>query len=189
MLTDKNRIIYLAVLLVAVTSWWLLQKSTPEAPAPVEKVQHTADYFSSGYIKRQMDDAGVLQSEIKAAKMAHYSDDGTVQLEQPVISFFHGNAEPWIIKADKGILKDKGKELLLNGEVYASKAAAPGGRSISIRTSDLRVLPEQRYAETTQWAELSSPPDTTTGIGMQLNYAHPIRIKLLNKVQGKYESR
>ena len=187
MMTDKNRVVYLVAALLAFGSWWLVQISAEGPETDMEVAQHTADYYSIGYQKHQMDDTGALRSEVKAARMVHYADDGTVHLQEPVLSFFRPNSKPWVIKAESGIVLNKGKEVLLNGFVFASKAAMLGGRLVSIRTSDLRVLPESSYAETIQWAELSSPPDKTTGIGMQLNYADPIRITLLSNVQGKYE--
>lgn len=187
MLTEKNRIIYIVAGILALFSWWLVYLSSPKEVAGIAIAEHTADYLSTGYLKRELDIYGMLKSEVKAEKMLHYGDDGSVELHHPVLSFFRRNSKPWIIKSESGLLINQGKELQLNGFVYASKAAMPGSRGISISTSDLRVYPETSYAETAKWAELKSSPDITTGIGMQLKYSDPIHITLLNKVQGKYE--
>ncbi len=53
--------------------------------------KHSADYYSTGYQKREMDALGMLSSEIMASKMVHYNDDGTVHMEAPKMSFFMGN--------------------------------------------------------------------------------------------------
>ncbi len=84
------------------------------------------------------------------------------------------------------MLSSDGKELWLLGSVLVTRAAVKGGRAIKIETTEVRVLPETSDAETAQWASLSSPPDVTTGIGMQLHFADPIHIKLLSKVRGIY---
>lgn len=161
--------------------------SEPEQKREEVAAQHSVDYYSFGYRKRNMNELGLLSSEVKAAKMLHYSDDGSIHLETPVLSFFNAKLPPWIIEAERGILTNSGKDLLLSGAVLANRAAAKGSRAVAIKTSDLKVKPETSYAETANLAELRSPPDITTGIGMQLYFADPIRITLLNQVHGKYE--
>lgn len=185
---DRNYLTPAIATIVAIASWFLLQMSAPEQTNDEVFAQHSADYYSIGYQKREMNTHGVLSSEIKAAKMVHYSDDNTVHLEAPVLSFYHHQSQPWIIKADNGVLSSDGKELWLHGTVTASRAATQNGREITIKTSEVRVRPETNDAETTKWAELISPPDVTTGVGMQLHFVDPIHIKLMSDVRGKYES-
>lgn len=188
MLADRNFIIPLIAGMTAVASWAVLQFSTPEQKADAIIAKHSADYYSSGYFKREMNADGMLSSEIKAAKMVHYSDDDTVHLETPALKFFNQKQPPWVIKAEHGVLSGDRKELWLHGKVLVNRAATKSGRAITINTSEVRVQPETSDAETSQWAELSSPPDVTEGVGMQLHFADPIHIKLLNKVRGKYEN-
>jgi lipopolysaccharide export system protein LptC len=189
MFIGRSFILYGLAAALAVGSWWWLQLSAPGEGNVVPVEKHSADYYSSGYQKREMDQYGVLKSEIKAAKMVHYSDDGSVHLHSPELSFFNAKRPPWIIKAESGVLSGGGKELWLHGSVLVSRSAAKGGRSITIKTSEVRVQPKTSDAETMQWAELSSPPDVTTGVGLQLHFSDPIRIKLLSKVRGNYENR
>ncbi|NOT85230.1 MAG: LPS export ABC transporter periplasmic protein LptC [Methylococcaceae bacterium] len=184
---ERNVIIYVLAGLLAIASWWWLQLSPVvlEKEAVLEK--HSVDYYSSGYQKREMDALGLLKREVRAVKMQHYSDDGSVHLQAPEIRFFNDKLPPWLIQAERGVLSNGGKELWLHGAVLVSRAATKSGRAIMIKTSEVRVQPETSYAETAQSAELSSPPNVTTGVGLQLSFADPIRITLLNKVRGKYE--
>ena len=187
MLGEKNIIAYLVLSCLAVGSWWLMKWSEPELEEQQEVVSHTVDYYSSGYEKRSMNEMGLLGSEVKAAKMLHYGDDGSIILETPLLSFYNANLPPWRIEAEHGVLTNSGKNLLLKGQVFASRAAGNGSRALSIKTSDLNVKPEISYAETAYLAELQSPPNITTGIGMQLYFVDPIKITLLSQVRGKYE--
>ncbi|MEQ1636149.1 MAG: LPS export ABC transporter periplasmic protein LptC [Methylococcales bacterium] len=187
MLIGRHLLIYIFAGVLAIASWWWLQLSPLEQGNEAMPPAHSADYYSSGYQKREMDEFGLLKREIRAVKMLHYSDDGSVHLEYPELKFFKDKFPPWVIQAERGVLSNAGKELWLNGSVLVTRAALKGGRAISIKTSDVRVQPETSYAETVQWAELSSPPNVTTGVGLQLSFADPIRITLLNKVRGKYE--
>jgi lipopolysaccharide export system protein LptC len=187
MLAERNILVYLFLMLLAIVSWWMVKLTEPKQAIEEVVAQHSVDYYSFGYQKRNMNDLGELSSEVKAEKMEHYSDDGSVHLKAPVLSFFEINSPPWIITAERGILTNAGKDLFLSGNVLASRAASQGNRAVSIKTSDLQVKPETSYAETAKLAELRSPPDITTGVGMQLSFADPIRITLLNQVRGRYE--
>lgn len=188
MLAERSILIPVVAGIFALASWLLLQLSMPEQRIAEVIASHGPDYYSAGYQKKEMNTLGLLTSEIKAAKMQHYPDDGSVHLEAPVLKFYRANLPPWVITASNGVLSQTGKELWLHGAVLVTRAAAKGGRSITIKTSEVRVLPESSDAHTTQWAELSSPPDITSGVGMQLHFTDPIHIKLLNNVRGKYEN-
>lgn len=183
----SDQVILLIAGVLAIASWSWLEITSSEESSKLVGQQQGADYFSVGYRKQEMDEFGVLKSEIRAEKMFHYNHDGTVHLQRPDIRFFSPDNPPWIIKADSGVLSNAGKELWLNGAVMASRAASMSGRGIAINTSQVKVLPESADAETVEWAELKSSPDVTTGVGLKLHYADPVKITLLNQVRGIYE--
>ncbi len=187
MINEKNILVYVLFGVLALISWWLLKLAEPEQEVSEIVAQHSVDYYSLGYQKRTMNDLGLLSSEVKANKMSHYSDDGSIYLEAPVLSFFDEKLPPWVIEADRGILSNAGKDLFLSGPVLVSRAASKLNRAVQIKTSDLQVKPETSDAETNNKAELLSPPDSTTGVGLKLHFADPIRITLLKQVRGKYE--
>ncbi|MGR9114997.1 MAG: LPS export ABC transporter periplasmic protein LptC [Gammaproteobacteria bacterium] len=177
---------YAAIL--AVLSWWLLELTgSDETPSRVLNKSHTPEYFSAGYIKWEMDEAGKLKSKLIAKTMTHYGDDGTTHLQTPALTLVNKEAPPWIIQSETGIVSADGKQILLEGKAVVEREGAPGFSPLKINSSNLRVKPEQNYAETDDWAELLSPPNRTEGIGMQLKYGDPIHIKLFSKVRGKYE--
>jgi lipopolysaccharide export system protein LptC len=88
-----------------------------------------------------------------------------------------------------GILSGDGKDLLLNGNVSINREKAKGVTQLTINTSVLKVNPETSYAETSEWAELISTPNKTTGTGMKLTFSEPIHLQLLANVKGKYETK
>ena len=75
----------------------------------------------------------------------------------------------------------------MNGQVFIDRAAAEGVREVNIKTTNLRVLPDQNYAETDDWAELVSGLDRISGVGMELFYQDPLYIKLLANIKGLHE--
>ncbi|SJM89175.1 LPS export ABC transporter periplasmic protein LptC [Crenothrix polyspora] len=180
---------YLLVAVIALLSWWLVKLTVVEMLAGREDVAHSADYFSSGYTKWEMSKTGALKTLLRADKMLHYKDDGTVHLDKPVMSFYNAKTPPWVIRSATGIVSADGKTIFLNGNAIIDRAKAEGVRPVTINTSNLKVNPETSYAETADGAELISLPQRTTGIGMKLVYVEPIRVELLAKVRGHYETK
>lgn len=180
---------YLYLVIIAAMSWGLVKMTGLDELGGISVPAHSPDYFSKGYTKREMSELGVAKSKLLADEMIHYSDDGTTHLANPEMFFYNPKTPPWIVKADTGVLSADGKDLLLNGKVFVSRASAKGVRELKINTSNLKVKPEISYAETDAWAELISPPNRTTGVGMKLTFAEPIHLELLSNVKGHYETK
>jgi lipopolysaccharide export system protein LptC len=183
----KDNIGYLCLIILAAISGWLVKLSGSDDFNRIIAPQHSPDYFSKGYTKLEMSELGRLKSKLNAETLTHYSDDSTTHMTKPVMFFYNDKTPPWVIKSDTGILSGNGKDLMLNGKVYADRAAFRNTRELKIFTSDLKVKPETSYAETNEWAELISLPSWTTGIGMKLVFAEPIHLELLSHVKGSYE--
>lgn len=181
--------IYLYLGAFALCSWILVKFTGIELTGPGIIPPHSPDYFSTGYTKWEMDKTGKPKNKLTADKMTHYSDDGTTHLDNPLMFFHNEKTPPWIVKSETGVMSADGKDLLLNGKASVERAAAPGVRGLTINTSNIKVNPETRYAETREWAELISPPNRTTGIGMKLVFAQPVHLQLLANVKGKYETK
>lgn len=180
---------YVIVAVIALLSWWLVKLTVIDALNRRETAAHSEDYFSSGYTKWEMSKTGSLKTKLLADKMVHYKDDGTIHLAKPVMFFYNAKTPPWVIKSETGVVSADGKTVFLNGKAVVDRAKAEGSSPVTINTSNLKVKPETSYAETADWAELISLPQRTTGTGMKLTYVEPIRVELLAKVRGRYETK
>ena len=184
----SEKIIYAFLAALALLSWWLTQYSGLTEPNKTVATGTNPDYFSNGYTKWEMDETGKLKSKLTAEKMTHYTDYWATHTKKPVMEFVDENMPPWIIVAETGLLSKDGKQLQLNGKVTVNRAKGEKVRQLTINTSDTMLNPETSYAETKAWAELISPPNITTGIGMKLTFKEPIHLELLSQVKGKYET-
>ncbi len=179
---------YALLIGLAIASWWLLTLTGVDEnrqPVPV----HSTDVFSTHYVKLEMNAAGTPKSQLVADKMQHYKDNGVTELQQPRLSFTNTTTPPWLISAEKGVLSADGKDLYLEGQVFIERAKSQNSKALKIITTNLNVKPDINFAETTQRAELLSPPNITVGKGMKLVFEQPIRLELLANVQGKYEKK
>ncbi len=186
----QNARTYTLAFILAGLSWWLVELfQLPEEGAnKITKLsQHSPDYFSKGYVKKEMDEQGILKSELFAKEMLHYSDDGVTHMVEPVMTLYNADSPPWVIRSETGVLSVDGKNLLLNGKVFINRAKADGVKALGIETRNLRVKPEENYAEGDEWAKLTSPPQWTEGVGIQMVFKKPISLKLLANVKSYYE--
>ena len=181
---------YCYIALLAIVSGWLVKLSESDrTQSPILQKSHSAEYFSSGYVKWEMDETGHLKSKLIAKTMTHYGDDQTTHLQTPKLTLINQDTPPWLIAAEVGIVSANGEQIFLKGKTVIERAEAPGISPLKINSSNMRVKPEQYYAETDDWAELLSALNRTEGVGMQMNYSDPVRIKLFSKVRGKYASK
>lgn len=179
--------LYLLIGVLALLSWGLAQWQE-ERDVQIKIAENSPDFFSFGYYKQQMDSEGLPKNELFADKMQHYSADGSTHLDKPVMTLYGVNRQsPWLIKAESGIMAADGDHLQLNGKTEVKREPSQGVRALTVNTSDLRVTLSDNYAETSAWAEIISPPNKTSGTGMQVTFASPIHLKLLAKVKGRYE--
>ncbi len=178
---------FILISVLAIVSWWMSQLSVSEDVKASVVPAQSPDYFSKGYEKIEMDIEGKLKSKVTADELVHYSDTDIAELDNPVITMYKPDAPVWVIRSETGTVPAGGRDVFLNGKVFIDRAKAPGFNQIKIITSNLRVKPEQDYAETDDWADLIMPPDRTSGTGMKVTFSTPIHLELLANVRGRYE--
>lgn len=177
---------YVYVGIAALLSWWLMSLYE-QRDTEVRVAEGGADFFSSGYFKKEMDLAGMVKSELTADAMRHFKASGETHLDVPVMTLYSPNAAPWLIKSETAVMAADGDHLQLNGKALIKREAYKTAKALTVNTSNLRVQLSKNYAETNDWAEIISPPNKTSGTGMEVTFASPIHLKLLSKVKGRYE--
>lgn len=182
---DKYQL-FIYVAAVALLTWWL-QQLYEQREIGIKVAENSPDFFSSGYYKKEMGLDGLPKSELTAEKMQHYKADGSTHLDRPIMVLHNPNAAPWVIQSDSGIMAADGDNLQLNGKAVIDRKASQGSSALKIDTSDLRVKLSTHFAETSAWADIVSPPNQTSGSGMEVTFASPVHLKLLSKVKGRYE--
>ena len=168
---------------------WGLARWNEERDVTIKISENSPDYFSSGYYKKEMDKEGLPKNELLADTMQHYKTDGSTHLTKPLMTLFNSTetAAPWRIQAENGIMAADGDNLQLIGHTTISREAFKKTKALTVNTSNLRVKLTTNYAETDDWGEIISPPNKTSGTGMELTFVSPIHLKFLSKVKGRYE--
>jgi len=180
-----QRLAPLALLLtLAAGSYWL---ANLEEPVARHQGLHEPDYFLNDFTASAMGTDGRPLRRLKAREMRHYPDDDSTEVAAPRLAFYEEDEPPWELQAETAWLSGDGALLLLQGEVLIDREAVPGVRPVHAVTRNLRVQPEDRYAETDERVTLHSVASWVDATGMQVWFAGPLRLKLLSDARGYYE--
>lgn len=129
-----------------------------------------------------MGENGSPSHRLSAASMAHFTDTETKELTHPHLIVYRENAQPWHVAAERGWVSADNDVVMLLGKVDIWRSTPDGKREIHIETEDLRVLPDDEYAETELPVRISTVESLTRGTGMRA-YLGEGRVQLLNRVR------
>ena len=173
----------MALLLAAASVWF--SRSTQQGPSEATGGQrHVSDYKMHNFTATYMDADGRPEQRLRAVDMVHFADDDTADLSRPRITLYSPDTSPWHIVAGRGHVGPGGKEVTLDKGVRASRHDSAEGW-VEMVTRDMRVRPDDHYAETDSPVTIIDPKSVVHAVGMQA-YMKTERLILLSEVQGRY---
>jgi len=185
----SRRQLFLAVLaLIAISSTWMLMHLSGTGGAGKPDGKLTPDYYMEDFTTLSMDADGHPKNRLYAVYMAHYQDDDTSELLRPRLEFYRPVRSPLLVQADKGWVTENAQVILLNGNVALTEHDPDGDPLLEVRTEQVRILPEQGYAETDAYATIRTTRATVTGTGMRVDLAAG-RLQVLKNVRTIIEHR
>ena len=182
-----RREIVIGVLLAAtgLLAWWYRASLAPEPQAP-PSAQRRPDFVVERLTAVTMDQLGKPERHLSTPELRHYPDDGSSELDTPVLTLFDPPAPPWRAQARSGWVSADGKEWLMQGPVRIERDAAPGFTPVVLTTSELLVLPDNEYAETDRFVELESRDDWVTAKdGMQAWFGQRMRVRFFGRTRAR----
>jgi len=173
-----------AVVLIglAVASGIWLTELGKYQPVSARLEGHAPDVTMEEFEVTDMGSDGTPLRRLSAAYMAHFADTETKELTHPHLVIYKQDAEPWHVVSQRGWVSADNEVLMLLGEVDIWRNYPDGKREIHIETEDLRVLPNDEFAETELPVTISTPESLTRGTGMHA-YLGEGRVELLSNVK------
>lgn len=178
----------LILIIAAGFSYWALEKLSGDKITKLSKLAHYPDYYMENFTTLTMNQDGTPKNRLHAIYMAHYPDDNTTELHKPELEIFRQDKPPIIVNADKGWVTSNNEVILLTGNVYLHQNDESGELKFEIITEDVRVLVDQKYAETDKPATLIGKRSVVNSIGMRA-YLQEQRMEFLSNVQTTIEPR
>jgi len=176
----SQRLFILAMLIgAAVGSAWLLQRLSGDATKRAAVDHHDPDYYMEDFTTLTMKENGNPKNKIHAVYMAHYPDNDTTELLKPQMEIFREDKLPLYIAAEKGWVTGDDEAVFLRGAVKVWELDEKGNSTVEINTTDVRVLLDDEYAETDQYATIVTNSSTITGTGMRAFFPER-RLEIIN---------
>ncbi len=169
------------VALAVISTLWLAQLGNRDVQ-PKRFAGHAPDLTMEEFQVTTMGEDGSPLRRLSAAYMAHFTDTKTKELTHPHLVVYRDEEEPWHVASERGWISADNDVLMLLGKVNIWRNRPDGKREIHIESEDLRVLPNDEYAETELPVRISTPESLTRGTGMRA-YLGESRVQLLSRVK------
>lgn len=176
----------LALIALAIITAVLLNWLSDDEGLHFTRKEHKPDYYMENFNTLTMDQDGLPKNKLHAEYMAHYPNDDTTELINPVLELYRLEKPPMIISAEKGWVTSNNEVILLTGAVNLRQMGHDGELELQVDTSDVRILIDQDYAETDKYSVITGKRTVVNSVGMRA-YFKQNRIELLNDVIGKIE--
>lgn len=186
----RGRLAALVLIVLAAVSWQLARQSPPAtAPPPVTGGERLPDFYVKGLQLTTTDAEGRPTRQLSAGELRYFRQDGSTELSDAHLRLPNDQGAPWEIRAAAGEVLEDGGLVLLHGPVSIHREATGDTRPLHLETRDLRLHPDEGYAETGERVTVVSGPDRIEAVGLQAWLHPPVRIKFLAKVKARYVPR
>ena len=143
--------------------------AVPPNPLPPELAGEPDIYMEDAVINQFQED-GALQYRLAAQQVRSFDADRHTELIDPNLSLHSPTAPPWRVSARRGDLHGlrDGADgvLVLSGEVVLHQTDPERGFT-TVRTAELRVHPDPRYAETERDVMIETEAGRTFAQGLK----------------------
>lgn len=176
----------LAVLIALVGLVWLQeQEGEARRVLPSTDDGRIPAYYFKGLSVVSMDQQGEVVDKLETRALNFFSDDGSSQLEQPILRLFRQDKGDWLVASESAKTYGNWDSLWLEGDVAIKRLAHKDLGVMEIKTEDLWLYPNTKYAETQKPVSIINGLGSTQGEGMSVDLAKG-QVQLLSAVQGTY---
>jgi lipopolysaccharide export system protein LptC len=178
----------LLLLALAAASLWLERAVQAPERDQSGKLRHDPDFIAEDFGITKMDAAGKPEYILSAERMQHYPDDESTSVVAPRLVQRHDNANPVVIRADRGLIAKKGDEASFYGSVVVVREAGRGQSELRVQTEYLQVIPDRDLARTDKPVIITEGRSRLSGIGMEFNNKTR-QFALQSQVRGTFDAR
>ena len=156
---------------LAVGSYWLAQQARLSDVTP-RPAGHDVDYTASGITLTRMDERGVAQYVVDAAKLVHYADDDSGELTQPRMVGAKADRPEMRVRADLGRTTRDGEEVRLYGNVVLRRQPWKGAQELVATGPYMLANPDRELLSSDQPVEVTQGGSRVNANAMQYDNGH-----------------
>jgi lipopolysaccharide export system protein LptC len=177
----------LLLLALAAASLWLERAVQAPEYDKSGKTRHDPDFIAEDFGITKMDAAGKPEYILSAEHMQHYPDDESTSVVAPRLVQRHDNANPVVIRADRGLIAKNGEEASFYGSVVVVREAGRGQSELRVQTEYLQVVPDRDLARTDKPVIITEGRSRLSGVGMEFNN-RTRQFALQSQVRGTFDA-
>jgi lipopolysaccharide export system protein LptC len=159
------------LLLLAGMTFWLSSYVENQGIEKANNKRNDPDVVIEKFSAQKLSPAGEVQYVVTADKMTHYPLDDSAVLEKIVFTATTPGRPKTVARAPRGISKNGGDEIVMEGGVMIDSAAAGRSPAMQLKTPKLTVLPEQNIARSTDGVAIESVQGVMNAASFELNNA------------------
>lgn len=185
MLSMRQSMLALAMVAVGTFAWWQQQGDAPAGAVETDKIRRP-NYTVDNFTATQMGESGTPLRRLTSIELRHYDDDDSNELESPRLTLYEEAGPPWLLRSDSAWLSGDNELMRLHGEVYIDREPGERTRPLHLRTRELTLKRQEKYAETDQPVHATSESDwVTSENGAQIWFGEDLKVKLLGRARAE----
>lgn len=178
------QIVLLAI--IAAGTWWFDFTQQAEFDKKPAQLSHKIDYFLKGAESVDMTTTGEPKQRFAADYIEHFIDDDTTEVIKPMLTMYSPTKPNIYLTSETAQVSSDAELISLNGAVHIQRDSQDNVAPIDVDTSNLRVQLPKDYAETDEFVTINSGFSSIQGNGLKVHFREPIKMKILNNVQGHH---
>ncbi len=165
--------------------YWLDQQVQTEVVTVNSTVRHAPDGIMDNFHATTMNPQGVPHMLMSAARLRHYPDHDTTELDMPSVTLLSSEHPPVHIQGKYGNISSNGDEVVFHDNVGVLREAVGSQSAMTLNTEYLRILPNKDFASSDRAVTMVNAANTVHAVGMEMdNKARTL--KLLSNVRSQH---
>lgn len=177
--------VLLLIILLAIASGWIFDSFDKRTVVDKEELRHNPDYFLHNFSASVMNKKGKLAYQVKSVHLEHFPDDDTMELKQPVFTFYTDNLISWTGQSDAAIIYQQDKIIKLSGHVILQQTANSSKNPMLLNARQLTIEPERNRVTSKSFIKLTQGKNYIQSKGMRANL-NQRKIEFLSKTSSHY---
>jgi lipopolysaccharide export system protein LptC len=135
---------YLPLLMMAALAsgtWWLVRNApATDTPRVAVAARHEADYVMTNFVVQRFASDGTLRTQIEGARLRHYPDDDTLEVDAPRIRAIGSDGVVTLASAKRALANGDGSEVQLLGDAQVTRPAHGSEEAVEFRSEFLHAF-------------------------------------------------
>ena len=173
-MTKETFFINLSLILAVLFTSWLCVKLPLHEQQTENHDDNKMDGFMANAYYEQTDSNGNIQTQVSALTIEHFLQQNTSVFHHPNITMYNAQtggkpSQPWHITADQGTAEFGIKKIHLQNNIKLEQYQPEQRHKLTLVTSSLDILPEQKIIETQAPVTLLQPGAVIKSRGVRVN--------------------